>query len=59
MSYRHSSYRKLAKALDRANNPASGESVQLSRSEMNRVLHWSRQGPLPKGPQWGRPKAAR
>ena len=60
MSCRHSSYRKLKKAVDKANAQvaATGE-PDLNRSEMNRVLHWSRQAPLPKPDDWGRPRAAR
>ncbi|MFD6250534.1 hypothetical protein [Streptomyces roseolus] len=60
MSCRHSSYRKLKKAVDKANAQvaATGE-PDLTRSEMNRVLHWSRQRCLPKPYGWGRPKGWR
>jgi hypothetical protein len=54
MSYRHSSYRKMSAAVLKANR---GE--ELTRAEMNRVLHWSRMDSLPKSPGWGRPKAKR
>lgn len=52
MSYQHSSYRKMSAAVLKANR---GE--QLTRAEMNRVMHWSRLSPLPKPPGWGKPKA--
>lgn len=60
MSYRRSSYCKLKRAIGRANAQvaASGE-PDLSRSEMNRVLHWSRQQPLPKPFAWGKPRDRR
>lgn len=50
MSYRHKSYRKMSAAVN-----ASFTGADLSRSEMNRVLHWSNQPALPKPPGWGRP----
>lgn len=53
MSYRHRSYRKMGAAVAKANR---GEN--LTRAEMDRVLHWSRQDALPKPPGWGRPKWA-
>ncbi|MFF3363556.1 hypothetical protein [Streptomyces misionensis] len=57
MSYRHSSYRKLSRVVAKANNAtAVGERPDLSRAEMNRVLHWSNQPALPKPPGWGEPK---
>lgn len=59
MSYRHSSYRKMSRTIRKTLQTASGESAQLPRHEMDRVLHWSQQPPLPKGPRWGRPKASR
>ena len=60
MSYRASSYRKLKRAIGKANaNVAASGEPDLTRSEMNRVLHWSRQQPLPKPGDWGRPKAGR
>lgn len=54
MSYRHSSYRKMSRAVLKAAHldPAP----QLTRAEMDRVLHWSNQKPLPKPPGWGKPK---
>jgi hypothetical protein len=58
VSYRARSYRKLRKAVDKANAQviATGE-PDLTRSAMNRILHWSRQAPLPKPFGWGKPKA--
>ena len=57
MSYRHSSYRKLGKAVEKAGRPRLGKPHEnLSTAEMDRVLHWSNQPPLPKPPGWGRPK---
>jgi len=56
VSYRHSSYRKMSRAVLKANDPENGP---LTRSEMDRVLHWSNQPPLPKPPGWGKPKARR
>jgi len=58
VSYRHSSYRKMSRAVAKAVNAATvGERQDLARAEMNRVLHWSNQPPLPKPPGWGKPKA--
>lgn len=58
MSYRHTSYRKMGAALKKANAAAQrGEPFGLRTSEMDRVLHWSNQEPLPKPPGWGKPKA--
>jgi hypothetical protein len=54
MSYRHSSYRKMSAAVLKANR---GE--ELTRAEMNRVLHWSKQPPLPKPYAWGKPRGWR
>jgi hypothetical protein len=51
VSYRHSSYRKMSAAVTKANR---GE--ELTRSEMDRVLHWSNQPALPKPSWWGKPK---
>ena len=60
MSYRHSSYRKLKKAVGKANAYTfGGEEPQLTRFEMDRVMHWSQRPPLPKSDDWGRPRAAR
>lgn len=60
MSYRASSYRKLKRAIGKANaNVAATGEPDLTRSEMNRVLHWSRQQPLPKPFAWGKPKGWR
>lgn len=50
MSYRHSNYRKMSRAVLKANR-----SEQLATHEMDRVLHWSRQPALPKPPDWGKP----
>lgn len=59
MSYRHSSYRKMARAVAKANNAtAVGERPDLTRAEMNRVLVWSNQPPLPKPPTWGKARRA-
>lgn len=54
MSYRHSSYRKMSRAVRKAN---CGE--ELARHEMDRVLHWSKCSPLPKPFGWGKPKGRR
>ncbi|MGW2169178.1 hypothetical protein ACWC1C_01445 [Streptomyces sp. NPDC001705] len=57
MSYRHSSYRKMTKAVARANEAtAKGEFMDLSRAEMNRVLHWSNRPALAKPVGWGKPR---
>ncbi|MFF5471078.1 hypothetical protein [Streptomyces achromogenes] len=57
MSYRHSSYRKMSRAIAKANTAtAVGERPDLTRAEMNRVLHWSTQPALPKPEGWGKPK---
>lgn len=56
MSYRERSYRKLKKAVGKANeNVALRADPDLTRFEMNRVLQWSRQAPLPKADDWGWP----
>lgn len=60
MSYRHSSYRKMSKAVAKANEAtAVGEKPALTRAEMNRVLHWSNRPALPKPADWGKPKGWR
>lgn len=62
MSYRHSSYRKMSSAVARANRAEAETEVGadvLERHEMDRVLHWSNQPPLPKPFGWGKPKAWR
>lgn len=60
MSYRHSSYRKMSKAVAKANEArAKGEPLGLSDAEMNRVLHWSNRPALPKPLAWGKPKGWR
>lgn len=57
MSYRHSSYRKMSKAVAKANEAtAVGEKPDLARHEMCRVLHWSNRPALPKPAGWGKPK---
>lgn len=57
MSYRHDSYRKMSAAVKKANDAnAKGERPDLTRAEMNRVLHWSNQLWLPKLQTWGKPK---
>ncbi|MFF9268587.1 hypothetical protein [Streptomyces rochei] len=53
MSYRHSSYRRLSKAVKKAMTPS--QDGPLTRAEMNRVLHWSNRPALPKPATWGRP----
>lgn len=61
MSYRHSSYRKLSAAVKKATaahiDGGSGEhpgtAFGLTRSEMDRILHWSMSPPLPKSREWG------
>jgi hypothetical protein len=59
VSYRRSSYRKMSKAVAKANEArAKGEPYDLYRSEMDRVLHWSNQPPLPKPTGWGKPRRA-
>jgi hypothetical protein len=55
MSYRHSSYRKLSRAVKKA----LSDGPILTRAEMNRVLHWSNQPPLPRPPGWGVPRRRR
>jgi hypothetical protein len=60
VSYRHSSYRKMSRAVLKANTAmAKGERYDLHRNEMDRVLHWSNQPPLPKPPGWGKPRSKR
>lgn len=54
MSYRHSSYRKLTKAVN-----LSFTGTELATAEMDRVMHWSNRPPLPKPPGWGKPKSQR
>jgi hypothetical protein len=58
MSYRHSSYRKMSRAvLKAAERP--DESPSLTQAEMDRVLHWSNLAALPKPSGWGKPKGWR
>lgn len=55
MSYRHSSYRKVRRALEHARRdplPAP------SRTDGNRVSHWLNARPMGKPETWGRPKGA-
>jgi hypothetical protein len=60
MSYRHRSYRKMSRAVAKAANAAAvGERPDLARHEMDRVLVWSNQAPLPKPTWWGKPKGQR
>jgi len=60
MSYRHSSYRKVSRAIAKANeNVALRADPDLTRFDINRVLHWSRQAPLPKPDGWGKQKGWR
>jgi hypothetical protein len=67
VSYRHRSYRKMSVAVKKANaahvdgGPGEhpGMAFGLTRSEMDRVLHWSGQPALPKPPGWGKPKSRR
>ncbi|MEW2498403.1 hypothetical protein AB0942_33455 [Streptomyces nodosus] len=54
MSYRHSSYRAMSAAVNKATKPGGPE---LTRAEMDRVLHWSNRPALPKPEGWGKPKA--
>lgn len=58
MSYGHSNYRKLKRAIKRAEETAavSGR-PDMTRSQINRVMHWSRQPSMLKPEGWGR-KAA-
>jgi hypothetical protein len=51
VSYRHSSYRKMSAAMQKAN----GGEEDLTRPEMDRVLHWENLSSLPKPTGWGRP----
>ncbi|MFF9088428.1 hypothetical protein ACF1BE_18765 [Streptomyces sp. NPDC014991] len=60
MSYRHSSYRKTSRAVAKANRAvAVGERPDMTRAEMNRVLHWSNMSALPRPAGWGKPKGWR
>jgi hypothetical protein len=60
MSYRQRSYRRMSRAVAKAANAAAvGERPDLARHEMDRVLVWSNQPPLPKPAGWGKPKARR
>lgn len=60
MSYRHRSYRKLSRAVAKASaQTAEGGQPDLTRSEMDRVLHWSSQAPMPKPFGWGKPEGWR
>ena len=60
MSYRHGSYRKLSRALRKAAEaPYGASSASLTRSQMDRVLHWSRQAPAAKPAGWGVPRRKR
>lgn len=58
MSYRHSSYRKMSRAVKAARVRRDGLVPYLTTAQMDRVLHWSNQPPLPKPPGWGKPKKA-
>jgi hypothetical protein len=46
----------MTKVVKKAIQMASGDIADLPRHEMDRVLHWSNQPPLPKPPGWGKPK---
>lgn len=60
MSYRHSSYRKMSRILLSVQGmPAVDANQALKRHEMDRVLVWSNQPPLPKRAGWGKPKSQR
>jgi hypothetical protein len=59
VSYRHSSYRKMSRSVAKALEMDSSEIAGLPRHEMNRVLHWSNQPPLPKPEGWGAPRSKR
>lgn len=56
MSYRHTSYRKMSRVVAKAMAMNSKEFSELPRHEMDRVLHWSNQPPLPKPFAWGKPR---
>jgi hypothetical protein len=59
VSYRHSSYRKVSQIVRKTIATVSGDSAQLLRFEMDRVLHWSQQPALPKPRAWSKPKGWR
>jgi hypothetical protein len=57
VSYRHTSYRKMSRVVKMALEMNSDGIANLPRHEMDRVLTWSNQEPLPKPAGWGKPKA--
>lgn len=59
MSYRHSSYRKVKKVIEKTLPMDSGQIANLPRHEMDRVLCWTGEPPLPKPLGWGKPKGWR
>lgn len=59
MSYRHSSYRKMSRVVTKALAMPPEAAARLPRHEMDRVLHWSNQAPLPKPFGWGKPQGWR
>lgn len=53
MSYRHSSYRKVRRAMEYARqDPYPGP----NRAHGNRLSHWLNARPLDKPEGWGKPK---
>jgi hypothetical protein len=59
VSYRERSYRKVSRIVRKTIHVASDDVAKLPRHEMDRVLHWSLQPPLPKPAAWGKSKAGR
>lgn len=56
MSYRHSSYRKVRRAIEHARQGPLGAPT---RTDGNRISHWLNARVLDKPEGWGRPKAKR
>lgn len=57
MTYRHSSYRKLRRAVAMAEVSSAG-TPSLPRTQMDRVLHWTGAPAGPKPPGWGKAKGS-
>lgn len=53
MSYRHSSYRKVKRAIEAARHDAL---ANPPRAYGNRVSHWLNARPLDKPASWGKPR---
>ncbi|MFD3531952.1 hypothetical protein [Streptomyces sp. NPDC058664] len=57
MSYRHSSYRKVKRAVQAARElPPNGDMTGYARHHGNRISHWLNARPLDKPLAWGKPR---